>query len=196
MSNFNNTDFDNTDFNTKPTGAMRPEHHLHDSSEPLPGTGAASARPTADYSTGESIDQNVGRSRFGGQGQDQLGEYGSGLPETTPARHDRPTQVTFDDERQHDTTARDTGASGIGREEAYTDRPLGVQPAKQGGVALGGREKEELPMGKAGFGDKMIGKTQKVMGKMSNNPEMHEKGELREAGGKPAVTGSARAPHD
>lgn len=35
-----------------------------------------------------------------------------------------------------------------------------------------------------------------VVGKMMNNPEMHERGELREAGGRPAVSGSARAPHD
>ena len=29
-----------------------------------------------------------------------------------------------------------------------------------------------------------------------NKPELHEKGELRESGGKLAVTGEARAPHD
>lgn len=29
-----------------------------------------------------------------------------------------------------------------------------------------------------------------------NKPELHEKGELREIGGKLAVTGEARAPHD
>lgn len=35
-----------------------------------------------------------------------------------------------------------------------------------------------------------------VAGKITKNPEMHEKGELRESGGKGAVTGEARAPHD
>lgn len=29
-----------------------------------------------------------------------------------------------------------------------------------------------------------------------HKPELHEKGELREAGGKAAVNGDARAPHD
>ena len=29
-----------------------------------------------------------------------------------------------------------------------------------------------------------------------HKPEMHEKGELREAGGKEAAAGRARAPHD
>ena len=31
---------------------------------------------------------------------------------------------------------------------------------------------------------------------MTNNPELHEKGELRESGGKAALMGQARAPHD
>ena len=80
-----------------------------------------------------------------------------------------------------------------------------------GGVAIDGRD--DVPEGKANLADKLIGKTQKVSmaggpsqksrpilgqvaGKMTKNPEMHEKGELREAGGKGAVTGEARAPHD
>lgn len=79
-----------------------------------------------------------------------------------------------------------------------------------GGVAIGGES--DLPEGNAGFGDKMIGKTQKVdssphymfmylqrlkvFGKYTHNPEMHEKGELRETGGKAAAHGQARAAHD
>ena len=35
-----------------------------------------------------------------------------------------------------------------------------------------------------------------VMGKLSNNPELHEKGALRELGGKGAARSEARAPHD
>ncbi|EPQ55639.1 hypothetical protein GLOTRDRAFT_128861 [Gloeophyllum trabeum ATCC 11539] len=73
-------------------------------------------------------------------------------------------------------------------------RPLGTAPTTGGGVAIGGEE--DLPMGKAGLGDKIVGKTQKVVGKVAKNPEMHEKGELREAGGKAAAQGQARAPHD
>lgn len=80
-----------------------------------------------------------------------------------------------------------------------------------GGVAIGG--KDDLPEGKAGMADKLVGKTQKVrvpivglrisaerhlqvVGKYTHNVELHEKGELREAGGKAAVAGQARVPHD
>ena len=35
-----------------------------------------------------------------------------------------------------------------------------------------------------------------VIGKYINNPEMHEKGELRETGGKAAAEGRTRAAHD
>lgn len=78
---------------------------------------------------------------------------------------------------------------------AFTsERPLGVQPTPEGGVAIGGQP--NLPEGHAGFGDKVIGKTQKVIGKYTKNEELHEKGELRETGGKGAVLGDARAAHD
>jgi len=82
-----------------------------------------------------------------------------------------------------------------------------------GGVARGGQD--DLPMGKANLLDKVIGKTEKVwsciaryfisltlldalqvIGKATGNADRHEAGELREAGGKKAVTGEARAPHD
>ncbi|KAH7103699.1 hypothetical protein BKA62DRAFT_696202 [Auriculariales sp. MPI-PUGE-AT-0066] len=66
---------------------------------------------------------------------------------------------------------------------AYTqERPLGVQPVREGGVAIDGRE--GLPEGRSTMMDKLAGKTQKVVGKMTNNSEMHERGDLREAGGK------------
>ncbi|KAI5887931.1 uncharacterized protein SCHCODRAFT_01216282 [Schizophyllum commune H4-8] len=84
--------------------------------------------------------------------------------------------------------------SAAGRTVFTEERPLGVQPTSQGGVAVGGQE--DKPMGHAKLTDKIVGKTEKVMGKMSKNPQMHEKGELREAGGKAAATGQARAPHD
>ncbi|KAH8114990.1 hypothetical protein DFH11DRAFT_1590816 [Phellopilus nigrolimitatus] len=75
-----------------------------------------------------------------------------------------------------------------------SERPLNVQPAREGGVAVDGRE--SLPKGKAGFVDKVIGKTEKAYGKYFNIPERHEKGELRESGGRTAEQGEARAPHD
>ncbi|KAI0052396.1 hypothetical protein FA95DRAFT_1601771 [Auriscalpium vulgare] len=58
-----------------------------------------------------------------------------------------------------------------------------------------GRE-ETLPVGKANAFDKIYGKTEKVLGKVFKNSDMHETGELREAGGRKAAIGEARAPHD
>jgi len=40
------------------------------------------------------------------------------------------------------------------------------------------------------MGDKLTGGAQKVVGKVTKNPGMQEKGELRETGGKSAVSGS------
>ncbi|KIY67389.1 hypothetical protein CYLTODRAFT_353334, partial [Cylindrobasidium torrendii FP15055 ss-10] len=74
------------------------------------------------------------------------------------------------------------------------ERPLDVKPSHAGGVAVGGRS--DVPEGKATALDKLAGKTEKVIGKLTGNAEKHERGELREAGGKAAVTGEARAPHD
>lgn len=102
----------------------------------------------------------------------------------------------------------------FGRNAYNSERPLNVEPTNQGGVAINGHE--GLPEGHANMADKMIGKMQKVnclvvssacpsltqsarwqvTGKYLNKPELHEKGELRESGGKLAVTGEARAPHD
>ncbi|KAH9976840.1 hypothetical protein BGW80DRAFT_1119081, partial [Lactifluus volemus] len=42
---------------------------------------------------------------------------------------------------------------------------------------------EDLPMGKASCLDKVIGKPENVIGKATQNDEMQETGELREAGG-------------
>ncbi|EKM76206.1 hypothetical protein AGABI1DRAFT_94308 [Agaricus bisporus var. burnettii JB137-S8] len=103
-----------------------------------------------------------------------------------------PAPVGYSEPGSTDYAVQDRPGEGTLQQE----RPLGVQPATQGGVAIGGRQDEDLPMGKATAADKMIGKTQKVAGKMGKNPELHEKGELREAGGKAATTGQARAPHD
>ncbi|KAI0255584.1 hypothetical protein BJV78DRAFT_1099693, partial [Lactifluus subvellereus] len=81
-----------------------------------------------------------------------------------------------------------------GQSAFNSERPLDVQPTQTGGVARGGQD--DLPMGKASFLDKVIGKAEKVIGKATQNADRHEAGELREAGGKKAVIGEARAPHD
>ncbi|EKM52811.1 uncharacterized protein PHACADRAFT_212020 [Phanerochaete carnosa HHB-10118-sp] len=64
----------------------------------------------------------------------------------------------------------------------------------QGGAGVDGGD--NLPEGHAKTADKLIGKTQKVAGKMMRKPALHEKGELREAGGKDAAAGRARVPLD
>jgi hypothetical protein len=38
--------------------------------------------------------------------------------------------------------------------------------------------------------------SRQVIGKYTHNPDLHEKGELRETGGKAAAEGRARAAHD
>ncbi|KAH9972095.1 hypothetical protein BGW80DRAFT_1316406 [Lactifluus volemus] len=90
--------------------------------------------------------------------------------------------------RFHEEVAGEQGKNAFNFE-----RPLDVKPT-QAGVARGGQE--DLPMGKASFLDKVIGKAEKVIGKATHNDDMHEAGELREAGGKKAVIGEAHALHD
>ncbi|TRM63204.1 hypothetical protein BD626DRAFT_402834 [Schizophyllum amplum] len=103
------------------------------------------------------------------------------------------TESNFRDDAEALKQQHRTGST-AGKNAFTEERPMGVEPTSQGGVAVGGQD--DKPMGKAKFTDKMVGKTEKVIGKMSKNPQMHEKGELREAGGKQAAIGQARAPHD
>ncbi|KAI3612723.1 hypothetical protein WG66_014728 [Moniliophthora roreri] len=154
--------FDNSNLNT---AAVRPEHHVHGSSDPLPGNRGVGA---VDYSA-----ENIERTP------------------TTNWDENKERQFAAD-QTQHQTMMHDSQQSG--KNAFNTERPMNVQPTEAGGVAIDGRS--ELPEGHASATDKLIGKTQKVIGKLTHKPEMHEKGELREAGGKAAATGQARAPHD
>ncbi|KIJ64326.1 hypothetical protein HYDPIDRAFT_90566 [Hydnomerulius pinastri MD-312] len=143
-----------------------PTHQLHDSSQPLPGSNTRGAAQTQDYSP----------------------EHMERLPSSTIHGAD-PTGVT------KERTGGAGGQQGSQGKTAFnSERPLGVAPAPEGGVAIGGQG--NLPESQAGLGDKLVGKTQKVIGKYTNKPELHEKGELRETGGKAATEGRARATHD
>ncbi|RDX46084.1 hypothetical protein OH76DRAFT_1457396 [Lentinus brumalis] len=147
-----------------------PTHHTHKSSDVLPGARGAS-QVAQDYSTNVTENPRVWQDeheRKYGAGSDTRAVVAGG---------------------QHDAPNTNTGSSAFEGE-----RPMGVQPTEQGGVAIGGEA--NLPEGHAKMTDKIIGKTQKLTGKMTHNAEMHEKGELREAGGKLAAQGQARAPHD
>ncbi|KAG0699603.1 hypothetical protein DFH29DRAFT_983463 [Suillus ampliporus] len=150
----------------------RPQHQLHDSSQPLPGSGSRAAAQTQDYSPANI--ERMSSSVIHGK---------NASTESDDADSTRATRGTVPDSQQ----AR-------GNTAFTSDRPLGVQPTQEGGVAIGGQP--NLPEGHAGFGDKAIGKAQKVAGKYTKNEELHEKGELRETGGKAAALGNARAAHD
>jgi len=158
-----------------------PSHHIHRDSEVLPGARGAERQPP-NYDASNTNDQATWV-------PDNERRFGAGTDTTAPMAGG-----------QHSTSA--TGVSGgdydqpppAGRNAYSEDRPMNVHPTSQGGVAVDGRD--DLPEGRAKFTDKLVGKTQKVVGKVSHNAEMHEKGELRESGGKAAVLGEARAPHD
>ncbi|KAK7055070.1 hypothetical protein R3P38DRAFT_2844941 [Favolaschia claudopus] len=125
----------------------------------------------------------------GARGGAPAADYSADTMERLPSsvwQNADPSQPT----RELDTDESD------GRNAFSSERPLNTQPHPEGGVAIDGGHSESMPMGKASAADKLIGKTQKVIGKVTNKPELHEKGELRESGGKAAATGDARAPHD
>ncbi|KAK7045475.1 hypothetical protein VNI00_007728 [Paramarasmius palmivorus] len=155
------------EFNTSNlnTAAVRPEHHVHGSSDPLPGNKGVNA---VDYSA-----ENF---------------------ERTPSTWDEKNERQFAADQTQHQTHDEFGSQQSGRNAFNSERPMNVQPTEAGGVAVDGRS--DLPEGRATAADKLIGKTQKVIGKMTHKPELHEKGELRESGGKAAAMGQARAPHD
>ncbi|CCL99813.1 uncharacterized protein FIBRA_01837 [Fibroporia radiculosa] len=165
-----------TNSNTNPFVTQPPpEHHVHRDSEVLPGAKRGGQAP--DYSADVTNDSKTwadnNQRRFGAGTDDHMVMAGG----------------------QHDTLGTRSTPDGQQGNNAYTqDRPMDVKPTSQGGVAVGGHD--DLPEGKAKLTDKIIGKAQKVAGKATNNQDLHEKGELREAGGKAAVQGEARVSHD
>ncbi|KAG0699601.1 hypothetical protein DFH29DRAFT_983462 [Suillus ampliporus] len=153
----------------------RPQHQLHDTSQPLPGSGSRAAAQTQDYSPANI--ERMSSSVIHGK---------NASTESDDADSTRATRGTGPDSQQ----ARGN--------TAFTTARLVFNLCKKVltfcGVAVGGQP--NLPEGHAGFGDKVIGKAQKVAGKYTKNEELHEKGELRETGGKAAALGNARAAHD
>ncbi|KAM5537333.1 hypothetical protein V8D89_009063 [Ganoderma adspersum] len=159
----------NTNTNTNPSAPWReeaapPTHHLHKSSDVLPGTARTKAQGA-----------------------------GAGIRDGSDVRDPESFEDRLAAPDQQDPTC-EFGPGPEGRNAWTEERPLGVQPTERGGVAVGGRE--DLPETHASAADKLVGKTQKVIGKVTGNPEVHEKGELRESGGKAAARGEGRALHD
>ncbi|KAH7925016.1 hypothetical protein BV22DRAFT_1129365 [Leucogyrophana mollusca] len=165
----------NTALNTS-----RPAHHIHDSSEPLPGSKSRSAAQAQDYSPA-SI-------------------------ERTPSSALRDTTASSD---AQDTAPRTQNLSGVEDTDsmhASISSPPAAPSATRTGAGLGERDhadmqpgldtRDELPAGPAKTTDKVVGKAQQVVGKATKNVGMQEKGELRGTGGKAAVQGDARIPRD
>lgn len=168
--------------NNAALNTSRPQHQLHDSSQPLPGSGSRDAVQTQDYSPA-NIERMYSSVIYGKNASTESDDADS-----TRATMGIPSAGrTGPDSACESESARSNTAS-------TNERPLGVQPTPEGGVSIGGQP--NLSEGHAGFGDKVVGKTQKVIGKYTKNEELHEKGELRETGGKAAALGNARAAHD
>ncbi|KAF7795733.1 hypothetical protein EIP86_006899 [Pleurotus ostreatoroseus] len=150
-----------------------PQHRTHASSDVLPGAkgGAAALDYSAEVTNDPQAWETNNERRFGA---------GTDTGAVMAGGQHRGDTNTFDEDHPRDAM--------------HEERPMNVQPTSAGGVAIDGRE--DLPEGHAKFTDKLAGKTQKVLGKITKNLDMHQKGELREAGGKEAAAGRARAPHD
>ncbi|KAG7087662.1 hypothetical protein E1B28_013610 [Marasmius oreades] len=176
----------NTNFNSAAMAAARPQHHVHGSSDPLPGTRGAD--PSVDYSA-DTIEHGGPNTTWNERDERQFttGQMGQHRDERQFGQMGETGHQQMQQQQQHH-------AAQDGQNVFNSDRPMNVQPTAAGGVAIGGRS--DLPEGHASATDKLVGKTQKVIGKMTGKPEMHEKGELRETGGKAAAQGGARAAHD
>lgn len=141
--------------------------------------------------SGIPIDTKLGNvSRDDGLPRHQVHNSDDPLPGSHPDQQPAEVQQLSDRNLSHEEAA----LRGQGHNAFNSERPLDVHPTRAGGVARAGED--DLPMGKANILDKAIGKMEKVIGKATHNADMHEAGELREAGGKKAVIGEARAPHD
>ncbi|KAJ7662932.1 hypothetical protein B0H17DRAFT_1093274 [Mycena rosella] len=151
------TSINNTMNNATLAAEARPEHHVHKSSEPLPG--ARGGAPAADYSAG-TIERMPS----------------SAWQDADPAQ---PTRETS----EFQSTRPDMEA---GRNAFSDERPVNTESHPDGGVAIDGGH-DTTPAGKPSAADKLIGKAQKVVGKVAHKPEMQEKGELRETAGKAAT---------
>lgn len=136
-----------------------PEHHIHRDSEVLPGARGSAPAPdySADVTNNDRVWQDNNQRQFGAGTDDRAVMGGA----------------------QHQSAAAPSTRAQSGRDAYNEDRPLDAQPTPAGktrhlrkirtaqadscivgGVAIDGRD--DVPLGKASFSDKLIGKTQKV----------------------------------
>ncbi|KAI0060174.1 hypothetical protein BV25DRAFT_1839913 [Artomyces pyxidatus] len=163
---------------TNPTlvGSGRPQHRLHDTSEPLPG---ARSQDAPEYSTG-AIEGT------GSLPQDRT--WNDSPQIMTP--NQRPDDWSGSSSRT--TSTQDQSTAFNSKRSLNTQKTPSV---RAGGGVRRGSWKDDLPVGKANVLDKVIGKTEKASWR-AVNPDLHETGQLREAGGKKAAVGEARIPLD
>ncbi|KAJ3808521.1 hypothetical protein F5876DRAFT_67216 [Lentinula aff. lateritia] len=166
--------------------ATRPSHHVHGSEDPLPGAKRGGVN-AIDYSA-ETMERTPSTWNEGTERK-----FAQDHPEIMGAQPEHgQTQTHREHHHNHHHEHHDRPQEG--RNAFSEQRPMDVHPTSAGGVAVDGNS--DLPEGKATVMDKVVGKTQKIIGKATHKPEMHEKGELRETGGKAAARGEARALHD
>ncbi|KAJ3784961.1 hypothetical protein GGU10DRAFT_399715 [Lentinula aff. detonsa] len=157
--------------------AARPTHHVHGSNDPLPG--AKRGVNAVDYSA-ETIERTP--STWNERTEEQFAREQPGLRgATSEDRH----------HGHHDNHGEGHHGS---RTDTSEQRPMDDQPTHGGGVAVGANA--NTSESKPSVIDKVVGKTQKIVGKATHKSEMHEKGELRETGGKAASQGALQTPHD
>ncbi|EGN94834.1 hypothetical protein SERLA73DRAFT_187902 [Serpula lacrymans var. lacrymans S7.3] len=175
--------------------ATRPTHHIHDSSEPLPGSGARNATSAQDY-TPANIERTpssaIHESSTPSDALSQRSTGGYDSPDSTRATMGSPAVGTGAGGASH--ISYNQQKSSQGKSALDSDRQPDVQPSSAGGVAVGGQD--DSTQGHATMSDKIVGKTQKVMGKYMNKPAMHDKGEVRETSGKDAAQTMGRTAHD
>ena len=133
-------------------GQSRPEHHLHRESEPLPGSDSVAS----------SQDQSKDSLR---ENRQDTGTLPTLLATRPPIHFDATFELIMGIRLLGVTGIRqrtpDFEDSSFGQNALNSERPLNVEPANQGGVAID--EREGLPEGHANVADKMIGKVQKVI---------------------------------
>ncbi|KAE9388489.1 hypothetical protein BT96DRAFT_927061 [Gymnopus androsaceus JB14] len=108
-------------------------------------------------------------------------DYSTETMERTPSTWNERTEEQFArDQPEWDSEIR-LGSEQNQKQERHHEE----QPNVVGGDLPGpGIASEESKSGKASMMDKVVGKTQKVIGKATHKPEMQEKGEVRATAGK------------
>ncbi|KAK0213484.1 hypothetical protein IW262DRAFT_307620 [Armillaria fumosa] len=157
--------------------STQPQHHLHRSSDVLPGD-----------RRGNMDDQNMGSDNLGQGGQTaqtRANEFG-GLRQPESAFGG---QQEGGLQQQGGNVGLGSGASAGDWERGAGGVPVeGHHHHHHSGHHHGGHQPvqaaQQAAQNPVSTTDKLLGKTQKVVGRVADNTEMQTKGELRESGGK------------